>query len=119
MLALHVVIPFISGALSIAVPAPKKTGCAGSSLEAIHTLNCGGRGLLLPSTPGLVKVFRPPTIPGLRLTVAVALPSYGTLASIVNLPPLPLLLGSLPPAQSRAVEQTLKLYLSIVKLAVL
>src|SRR5213594_3681842 len=117
MLALHVVIPFISGALSIAVPAPKKTGCGVSSLEAIHTLNCGGRGLLLPSTPGLVKVFRPPTIPGLRVTVAVALPSYGTLALIVNLPPL--LLGSLPPAQSRAVEQTLKLYLLIVKLAVL
>src|ERR1041385_1628558 len=101
-------IPLESGALLTAVPVPKRTGCVGSPAGAIHTWNCSGSGLLAMSVVG-VSASTPPTAAGDKLTVAVALPENGTLALIVRRPPVH---GSVP-------LQTLKLYLLMVKLAVL
>src|SRR2546428_487521 len=92
MLVVQDEIPF-TGALLVAVPLPKKTGCVASFDGAIHTLNCGGTALSAASAS------MPPTVAGDKVTFAVAL--LCVLGVMVNRPPMQGLLST----------QTLKLYL--------
>src|SRR5437867_13079432 len=102
--------PFAFGALLTAVPVPNRLACVGSIEGAIHTLNCGGRELMLSG----VRASRPPTAAGDRVTVAVAFAPSETLGVIVSRAPIPFVLLLLPPLQLWLASQTSKVYLPTV-----